>query len=206
MNMNLITGLHYCRCLEYKIDHGGRVISAMQKRDHNQLWQGLQNDKFDQFWAVNRRLMEVPASSTSFADGGSNTELSQVSSCFKHIPIRLYEGEKSMIQKLIQPTVNAMHDKTSQKDISLEVTSESKVTHATSSLEDDSQSQDKQPNVIALKRLATLRDLLEEILPDRFSNEVNVVTQGIKPDLETPLQWMSEHLSYPDNFLHIVVK
>ena len=35
---------------------------------------------------------------------------------------------------------------------------------------------------------------------------VNVVTQGITPELDTPLQWMSEHLSYPDNFLHIVVK
>lgn len=22
-------------------------------------------------------------------------------------------------------------------------------------------------------------------------------------DLETPIQWLSEHLSYPDNFLHI---
>ena len=39
-----------------------------------------------------------------------------------------------------------------------------------------------------------------------LSFSVNVVTQGIKPDLDTPLQWMSEHLSYPDNFLHIVIK
>ena len=28
-----------------QIKHGGRVISAMQKKDHNQLWQGLQNGK-----------------------------------------------------------------------------------------------------------------------------------------------------------------
>ena len=26
-----------------QIKHGGRVISSMQKKDHNQLWQGLQN-------------------------------------------------------------------------------------------------------------------------------------------------------------------
>ena len=30
------------------------------------------------------------------------------------------------------------------------------------------------------------------------------MTQGIQPDLDTPLQWMAEHLSYPDNFLHVV--
>lgn len=34
---------------------------------------------------------------------------------------------------------------------------------------------------------------------------VTVFTHGITPPLETPLQWMSEHLSYPDNFLHLVV-
>ena len=26
-----------------QIKHGGKVISAMQKKDHNQLWQGLHN-------------------------------------------------------------------------------------------------------------------------------------------------------------------
>jgi hypothetical protein len=61
--------------------------------------------------------MEVPATSTSNTDGGSNVEYSQVASCFKNIPIRLYEGDKSMIQKLIKPTVNRMNDKTAQKDV-----------------------------------------------------------------------------------------
>jgi hypothetical protein len=30
------------------------------------------------------------------------------------------------------------------------------------------------------------------------------VLHGVEPAKETPLQWMSEHLSYPDNILHIV--
>jgi hypothetical protein len=34
---------------------------------------------------------------------------------------------------------------------------------------------------------------------------VKVMTQGIEPDFDTPIQWMAEHLSYPDNFLHIIV-
>lgn len=32
-----------------------------------------------------------------------------------------------------------------------------------------------------------------------------VVIQGIQPPLNTPLQWLSEHVSYPDNFLHIAL-
>lgn len=38
-----------------------------------------------------------------------------------------------------------------------------------------------------------------------FYFTVTVRTHGIIPPLETPLQWMSEHLSYPDNFLHLIV-
>lgn len=34
---------------------------------------------------------------------------------------------------------------------------------------------------------------------------VTVRTHGIIPPLETPLQWMAEHMSYPDNFLHLIV-
>lgn len=56
------------------LKHRGQVVSRMQKKDHNQLWLGLVNDKFDQFWSVNRRLME-PTSE----DG------------FKYIPIRCYK-------------------------------------------------------------------------------------------------------------------
>lgn len=56
------------------LKHRGQVVSRMQKKDHNQLWLGLVNDKFDQFWSVNRRLMEPTGE-----DG------------FKYIPIRCYK-------------------------------------------------------------------------------------------------------------------
>ena len=32
-----------------------------------------------------------------------------------------------------------------------------------------------------------------------------VVIHGVQPSLDTSLQWLSRHFSYPDNFLHIVV-
>lgn len=74
------------------LKHRGTVMQNMQKKDHTQLWLGLVNgnsyfyfvsssvtfklisDKFDQFWAVNRRLME---------QGSEEGD-------FKHIPIRCY--------------------------------------------------------------------------------------------------------------------
>ena len=43
-------------------------------------------------------------------------------------------------------------------------------------------------------------------LPDRPPEEVSVLTQGVRPSNDTPLQWMAEHLSYPDNFLYLIVE
>uniref|UniRef100_A0A1B0DG14 Autophagy protein 5 n=1 Tax=Phlebotomus papatasi TaxID=29031 RepID=A0A1B0DG14_PHLPP len=67
---------HFMSCLKEAdhLKHRGQIVSAMQKKDHTQLWLGLVNDKFDQFWAVNRRLME------SHGDQDN----------FKYIPVRCY--------------------------------------------------------------------------------------------------------------------
>ena len=62
--------------------------------------------------------MEVPTNTTAIGDAGNNREFSQAPSCFKHIPIRFYEGDKSMIQKLIKPTVNAINTRLSPKEVS----------------------------------------------------------------------------------------
>jgi hypothetical protein len=73
----------------------------MQKKDHKQLWHGFQNgmfaneqgffsqgqsgncflfskDKFDQFWFINKKLMEP----------------SENSDAFKNIPFRVYQVRK----------------------------------------------------------------------------------------------------------------
>ena len=72
-----------------QLKHGGKVVSSMQKKDHSQLWQGLQNDKFDQFWAVNRRLME-PSQGTD-GNGG-----------FKHVPVRMYSAADGQVRDWLQ--------------------------------------------------------------------------------------------------------
>jgi len=138
--------MHFMSCLKEAdaLKHKTLVISSMQKKDHNQLWLGLQNDKFDQFWAVNRKLMEC----------GSEES-------FKYIPFRCYYREEPLLQKLVKPI----------------------------SLKGDRK---------------TLQNLLEEVYPENHS-QISVITHGIELPRDTPIQWMSEHLSYPDNFLHLCI-
>lgn len=54
-------------------------------------------DKFDQFWAVNRKLMEA-----------SGEEV------FKYIPFRFYCGEGPFIQRLVRPVTEEGQRKTLQ--------------------------------------------------------------------------------------------
>lgn len=127
------------------LKHRSHIINGMQKKDHNQLWQGLQNDKFDQFWMVNRKLMEHV-----------NDEL------FRYIPFKVYQLEKPFRQKLFRPANDT-------------------------------------------KELLTLEDLILDVLPEWNSSEGHIVIQGIEVPMETPVQWLSEHFSHPDNFLHICI-
>ncbi|KAK7503046.1 hypothetical protein BaRGS_00005672 [Batillaria attramentaria] len=131
------------------LKHRSQVINGMQKKDHKQLWTGFQNDKFDQFWSVNRKLME-----------------NEGEEIFKHIPFRIHQPDSVVIQKLFKPL-------------------------------DDS----GEPH--------TLEQLLKCTLPEYdWPDELKykrVIIQGIEPRLDTPALWLSEHLSYPDNFLHICI-
>lgn len=128
------------------IKHKGKIINEMLKKDHKQLWLGIQNDKFDQFWSVNKKLME-----TTEGD------------CFKSIPFRIYQNDQAFIQKIFEPSTET-----------------------------------------GKKR--TLADLLDFIFGADSYKSKTILVQGIVPSMETSIQWLSENLSYPDNFLHICVK
>lgn len=126
------------------------LVMNMQKKDHNQLWSGVLNYKFDQFWIINRRLMTPGDDETSF----------------KHIPFRFYICSENdlpvFLQKLVKPVADN-GEPTLFKDLIVQT--------------------------LGVEKLDTCRFLLH----------------GIEPSLDTPIQWMSEHLSYLDNFLHICV-
>jgi len=135
-----------------------QVINGMQKKDHKQLWMGLLNDKFDQFWMVNRKLMECTPEDP-----------------FKNIPIRLYQPDKPFVQKLVKPFLET---------------------------EDASGGGGGRVRTETL----TLGHALSILAPDAIDVSHTVLIQGLEPPLETPIHYLSEHLSYPDNFLHVVLK
>ena len=89
INFREVVEAYFLSCIKEAdvLKHRGQVVSSMQKKDHNQLWSGLLNDKFDQFWSVNRKLMEA----------------SNIEEGFKYIPFRCYTSEDKYVQKLIKP-------------------------------------------------------------------------------------------------------
>lgn len=89
------------------LKHKEHVMPSFQKKDHNHLWRGMLEDRFDEFWIINRKLMEPDN-----ADG------------FKYIPFRLYEkGDPSYTQKLVKP-VNEDNSRSCLKDLVAQVISD----------------------------------------------------------------------------------
>jgi len=86
-NFREVVEAHFLSCIKEAdvLKHRGQIVSSMQKKDHTQLWNGIMNDKFDQFWSVNGRLMEA-------SEEG-----------FKYIPFRCYISEDKYIQRLVKP-------------------------------------------------------------------------------------------------------
>ena len=81
------------------LKHKGKVVNEMLKKEHKQLWYGVQNDKFEQFWTVNKKLMEVGG------DAG-------VSGGFRNIPFRVYENDRAFIQRNFEPVTETGRKKT----------------------------------------------------------------------------------------------
>lgn len=131
------------------LKHRGQVINSMQKRDHKQLWTGLLHDKFDQFWSVNKKLMESSGDET-----------------FKYIPFRLYMVDRHYMTNLFRPLTEEGHHQ-------------------------------------------SLKHLLLSAVPQFFNEEEefqkHVRIHGAEPLLDTPILWLSENFSFPDNFLHLVI-
>lgn len=146
------------------LKHRGDIMSNLQKRDHNQLWTGLINHKFDQFWLVNKKLMSCTP--------------------FRCIPIRVYlPSHPVYVQRLVKmdEQKNAfmtLHDFLSKHNYFQKESGDDKSTEPTSSPND---------------QFASKRERLK------------LLTHGHEVPADTPIQWMSEHLSYPDNFIHLCI-
>ncbi|XP_063719083.1 autophagy protein 5-like [Symsagittifera roscoffensis] len=131
--------------------HRSQVMSNLQKSDYNKLWFGFKDSNFDQFWSVNRRLIERIYDEP-----------------FKYIPFRIYDSELNYKTKLVSPVCYDTGE------------------------------------------VSTLGTLLKQVLPESTyskwsKKQLSTIIHGMEVRPEIPLQWLSENLSYPDNFLHIAL-
>ncbi|CAF0728095.1 unnamed protein product [Adineta steineri] len=153
---------HYMTTLKEAdaLKHKGQIIGDMQKRDHKQLWNSLFQDKYENFWNINMKLM-------SYTD---NLQY------FRYIPFRIYILDRVFIQKLFSP-YDIEHDKWMTLNDLIQF-----------SLNHEAQ----------CERLSNEKEILNINIKD-----YRVIIHGVQPPLHTPIQWLSEYFSYPDNFLHI---
>lgn len=135
-----------------QLKHRGDVMSHLLERDHKALVSGFFNSKFDQFWSINRKLMDF---------GTVNT--------FRFIPLRLYlvSHQGKFINKLVKPLT-----------------------------------QEGEP----VKLFDYLTSIINSLnIDDKTLANSKFITHGICIPSETTLIWMSCHLSYPDNFVHLII-
>lgn len=217
------------------LKHKGAVIKNMVKKDHNQLWSSLVNDKFDQFWLVNKRLMER-----------LDNEL------FRYIPFRLYLPDYTFVQKAIRPCTTERQifqntEKISPKvnsinnpsipvvyeyDTDIVIGKSHKCCHTATEADEFNKTPpvhrcSTMLDLIQVSFMNRLNDLLltkpaskENIDKDEDDSEqaskefkgdlidvklfkYRFKSHGVEIPFDTPLQWLSENFSYPDNFLHI---
>jgi len=95
---------------------------------------------------------------------------------FRYIPFRIYVLDKPFMQKLFSP-----FDSEHNKWMTLNDLLTFAITH------------EAQCEQVANEKNITNTNL----------DNYRVIIHGVQPPLHTPVQWLSEHFSYPDNFLHI---
>jgi autophagy-related protein 5 len=96
--------------------------------------------------------------------------------CFRYVPFRIYILDKPYIQKLFSPC-----DSDEQKPMTLKDLIEFALNHQAH-----------------CDQMANERRILSTNIDD-----YRTIIHGVQPPWNTPVQWLSEQFSYPDNFLHI---
>ena len=177
------------------LKHRGDVMANLQKKDHNMLWTGLLNNKFDQFWSVNRKLMSFESGGEKTAGEGLSSPVTEASSSFRFIPIRVYLPDKNpqtYIQKLVKPVNESV-------PVTLfDFLSQHNFFYSSPSSPASAPEKHDKPDGRREETASSRSELL-------FPPHIQVLIHGMEVPPETPLQWMSQHLSYPDNFIHLCI-
>jgi len=172
--------------------HGNtkRVLN-LSKAELEQLWHGLQTKSHDEFWGVNKKLVEADS--------------------VRHVPLRLHVKGKGVLQDLVPPKdANGQPTTLSTALIKLGITGIAKsdgdgpkLRHLSRSVSDDASS-DSLPTHASLETSAA-----QEYSMVHFHDAGKGRTctlHGIGVPTDASLTWLSNCMAYPDGFLHIVVE
>ncbi|KAI1723269.1 autophagy protein apg5 domain-containing protein [Ditylenchus destructor] len=160
-----------------QLKHKGNIIQSMTAEEHLTLFDAVANERFDDFWAVNKKLM---------GNGQQN---------LLHIPIRFYESPFPFRQALVTPRKRKLQSDSAPSEPS----TEQKTEGSTPQVEEE---EDTLLKDALIKALCTTTDDSAEHL----CNEYTAISHGIVLPLDTPVLWMAKNLAYPDNFVHVVLK
>jgi autophagy-related protein 5 len=154
------------------VKHKSEVIQSLTPQEFGQIWKGFSENNYDEFWAVNKKMM---LSTRSEREPFKNIPfcIYQISPCIiRHCSsLLVFQDGKAVFQRLLTPY-------------------KSKSTPAGG-------------GDLVENTLGDVLQLYSSSFP--ISQEHCVLIHGIEISPQTPIQWLSENLSYPDSFLHICV-
>eukprot|EP01113_Clastostelium_recurvatum_P035984 TRINITY_DN5072_c0_g2_i1.p1 TRINITY_DN5072_c0_g2~~TRINITY_DN5072_c0_g2_i1.p1 ORF type:complete len:340 (-),score=101.29 TRINITY_DN5072_c0_g2_i1:94-1113(-) len=195
------------------IKHGdGSKVNKLSLQEVTDMWEGLRMKEYERFFSVNRALY-APADS------------------LKHIPLRVCLPGQPFLQDLIPHKNQQGGDSTLAEILAYFLpelyggskgASTSFFTPASSTIAPSSPSS---PSISSSLTSSIISSYVTPSSPPRPDSDASsssssssplslavpgkaprVIIQGINPPLETPILWLSENMSHPDNFLYIIVR
>lgn len=202
---------------DYLKNGSTKKVMNLSKNDQLQLWESLRTNQFDKFWAVNTQLI---------SDANANP--------YKAVPLRIYVSNGSVIQDLIPPLtiigrptllLDALRRclpqlfpsppgaavfsmSTTKRTV---IDAEEEGTAATNEGAGDPTSTESttttEPSSAApMTPEAPTGDAGSLLTVTQEGPPTEVIIHGVRPSLETPLLWLSDNFSHPDNFLYVIVQ
>lgn len=210
------------------LKHKGNVIRNIVEKDQNQLWSSLCNDKFDQFLSINKRLMEridnelfryIPYR-LYFPDYTYVQKIVKPCTIEPHIFCD-FEKQESNSSKRSSTQLPIIYDsefviskahKCSHSTTEIEKTSKRNCEHRFSTLLDliHISFKDRLDDLVTVSKAQEREESPSEAGGNPKASLIDVrhfkyrfLSHGIEIPFDAPLHWLSENMSYPDNFLHI---
>ncbi|XP_065319952.1 autophagy protein 5-like isoform X2 [Gordionus sp. m RMFG-2023] len=163
-------------------------INSLQKKDLNQLWQSLISNDFDLFWKINCKLYQIPLPKDL-----------QI----YHLPFRIYINDEIVQNRFPFYNTKSLNHDSGNPYLAHKLTE--LLTFCDINSENSKQDIEKS-NII--KYDFNTNSLHDNNNYHKQCKKIckRCICHGIDIPLETPLTYLYQNLSNPDNFLHLIIK